>query len=336
FSLLFFVVLNTSLISCSPEEELIDLVGLDDPKEEPKEPNEEGTEGEEETDPETDDGSEETDNESDFDSTDGLKISTTPCDFLLSDATSNSTIEIDCQMELKGQTINLPGGVTLTYTGGEIINGTLNFSGQGIIDGNLLNKDLEIDGDVQLSSQEFKYYPERWDIDQGKNVDSNRALENNTNFEGLMYFVKDLGANVFLVDEFDAYFEVTKVTSTTSNQNFYPTVEAINIPSDFTLSMTDNSILRVYPTEINDSASLIAIREVNNVKVIGGVLVGDRDLRQYSRNNAEEGAHLITIRSGTNVVLEGIKFSNGSMGGLNINSEGHSFEAKYKPSNNIV
>src|SRR5690606_805290 len=148
YSLLFFVFINTSLISCSQDEELIDLVGIEDPKEEPKEPNEEGNGEGEETDPETDGDSEETDNDSDFDSTDGLKISTTPCDFLLSDATSNSTIEIDCRMDLKGQTVNLPAGVTLSYTGGEIINGTLNFSSQGIIDGNLLNKDLEIEGDV--------------------------------------------------------------------------------------------------------------------------------------------------------------------------------------------
>src|SRR5690606_27619737 len=175
-------------------------------------------------------------------------------------------------------------------------------------------------------SQEFNFYPERWDIDQGKNVDSDRALENNTNFEELMYFVKDLGANVFLVDEFDAYFEVTKVTSTTSNQNFYPSVEAINVPSDFTLSMSDNTILRVYPTENLKSAALLAVREAENVKISGGVLYGDRDLRQYSKDNAEEGAHLIVIRSGKNVVLEGIKLIKGSTGGITVNSVGHSFE----------
>src|SRR5690606_25403006 len=185
-------------------------------------------------------------------------------------------------------------------------------------------------------SQEFNFYPERWDIDQGKNVDSDRALENNTNVEELMYFVKDLGANVFLVDEFDAYFEVTKVTSTTSNQNFYPSVEAINIPSNFTLSMTDNTILRVYPTENLKSASLIAVREAENVKIIGGVLFGYRDLRQYSKANAEEGAHLLSIQSSSNVVLDGRKFTKGSLGGLNIHSIGHSFQPIYIPTNKVV
>ncbi len=335
FTFLFFVLLNTSFISCSQNEDLIDLVGLEDPKDDPKEPEGDGTDGEG-TDPDNDDGSDDGDTGSDFDSGEGLKISTTPCDFQLTEATSNSTIEIDCQMDLKGQTITLPTGVTLTFKGGEIINGTLNFLGQGIIDGNLLNKDLNVEGDVQLSGPEFQFYPERWDIVQGENVDSDRALKNNTNFEGLMYFVKELGADTFLVDEFDAYFEVTKVTSTNTNQNFYPTTEAVNVPSNFTLSMTDNTLLRVYPTENTDSATLLAIREVENVRVIGGVLIGDRDLRQYSRENAEEGAHLLTIRSGKNVVLDGIKFTKGSMGGLNINSEGHSFEPNYDPTHNVV
>src|SRR5690606_14827174 len=121
-------------------------------------------------------------------------------------------------------------------------------------------------------------FPERWDIVQGT-VNSDIALKNNTNFEGLMFYVKDLGANTFLVDEFDAFFEVTKVTSTTSNQNFYPSIEAINVPSDFTLSMSDNTILRAYPSPIQTSAALMAVREADNVKIIGGTLQGDRDIR---------------------------------------------------------
>src|SRR5690606_35890030 len=77
-----------------------------------------------------DDGSQDGDNGPDFDSSEGLKISTTPCDFTLSGIESNATVEIDCRMDLGGQTITLPAGVALTFKGGEIINGTLNFSGQ--------------------------------------------------------------------------------------------------------------------------------------------------------------------------------------------------------------
>src|SRR5690606_27208423 len=162
-TLLFFVSINTTLISCSQDEDLIDLVGLDDPKKPvDKDKDDDG----EETDPEGD-TTDNVDNGSDFDSTDGLKINKTLCDFLLSAAASNTTVEIGSQMDLKWQTVNIPTGDTLKYTGGEINNGIIKFAGQGVIDGELLNKDLELEGDVQLSSTEYNFFPERWDIVQG-------------------------------------------------------------------------------------------------------------------------------------------------------------------------
>lgn len=332
FSVIFLCLIQASFISCSQDEDLIDLVGLEDPDDETVDGSDGDSDGSNEQ--ETPD-SEETDNGPDFNSSEGLKIDNTPCDYTLDGIESNSTLEIACRMDLGGQTITVPSGVTFVFAGGEIINGTLNFSAQGTIDGDLLNKDLTIEGDVKLDDPIFQFYPERWDIVQGQ-VNSDRALKNNTNFEGLMFYVKGLGATTFQTDEFDAYFEVTKVTSTTTNQNFYPSVEAVNIPSDFTLSMTDNTILRVYPSPTQTSAALLAIREASNVRVFGGVLYGDRDIRNYTRENAEEGAHLFSIHSGNNIVLEGIKFVKGSMGGLNIYSIGHSFQPIYNPSNNIV
>ncbi|MCB0372160.1 MAG: right-handed parallel beta-helix repeat-containing protein [Muricauda sp.] len=342
FSTLFLLLTQVSFVSCAKDEAFIDLVGLEDPTS----TDDDTTTDVEDSDNQTseDNGSDTTDNNQntqetydgpDFDSSGGLSVNETPCDYSLSDLTSNATLEIDCQLNLGGQTVSIPSGVTLKYNGGEIINGTLDFMGQGTIDGNLLNKDLGIEGDVQLSDPVFQFYPNRWDIVQGQ-VSSDRALTNNANFEGLMFFVKELGATTFLVDNFDAYFEVTKVTSTTTNQNFYPSLEAVNIPSDFTLSMTDNTFLRVYPTSGATAAALIGIREVENVTVQGGVLVGDRDNRSYSRDNAEEGAHLMTIRSGKNILLDGVKFTKGSLGGLNINSVGHTFEPNYDPTNNVA
>ncbi|NVN19327.1 hypothetical protein GUA46_13340 [Muricauda sp. HICW] len=336
FSVIFLCLIQASFISCSQDEDLIDLVGLEDPDEETVD----GSDGD--SDGDSDDSNDqdtpdlgETDNGPDFDSSEGLKIDNTPCDYTLDGIESNSTLEIACRMDLGGQTITVPSGVTFVFAGGEIINGTLNFSAQGTIDGDLLNKDLTIEGDVKLDDPIFQFYPERWDIVQGQ-VNSDRALKNNTNFEGLMFYVKELGATTFQTDEFDAYFEVTKVTSTTTNQNFYPSLEAVNLPSDFTLSMTNNTFLRVFPTIGTTSAALIGVREVDNVTIRGGILVGDRDNRSYSRENAEEGAHLMTIRSGKNIVLDGIKFTKGSLGGLNINSVGHTFDSNYDPTNNVV
>ena len=263
-----------------------------------------------------------------------LEINTTPCEYTLDTLAANDVLEIDCQIDLGGQTVNLPPEVTLLYNGGEIINGTLNFSG-GKIDGNLMNQWLELNGNVTLYDEIFHFHPERWDFVQGQ-TNSDNAQKNNTNLEGLFYYTKELGANVFSMDQFDAYFEVSKVTSTTTNQNFYPSLEAINLPSNFTLSMTDNTVLRVLPFTNGVAATLMAIREVENVTIKGGVLYGDRDIRQYSGENSEEGAHLLTVRSGTNVLLDGVKFTKGSAGGLNINSVGFSFQPEYDPTTGLT
>ena len=50
----------------------------------------------------------------------------------------------------------------------------------------------------------------------------------------------------------------------------------------------------------------------------------------------EDGSHLLTIRSGSNVILDGIKFTMGSIGGLNINSQGFSFNPDYDPTKNVT
>ena len=154
FSVIFLCLIQASFISCSQDEDLIDLVGLEDPDDETVD----GSDGDNDGNSDGSDDQDtpdlgETDNGPDFDSSEGLKIDNTPCDYTLDGIESNSTLEIACRMDLGGQTITVPSGVTFVFAGGEIINGTLNFSAQGTIDGNLLNKDLNIEGDVRLKSQ---------------------------------------------------------------------------------------------------------------------------------------------------------------------------------------
>ena len=261
---------------------------------------------------------------------------TLPCMFTLSTVQAGDTVIINCMMDLEGQTITLPANVTLVYEGGDIINGTLIFSENNVISGELLNAGLSLGGATPLlKDTTFNFDPQRWGIVEGETT-SEIAQRNNNILEGMFIKVKNMGVSTFKIDKMDAYFEVSKVTSTTTNQNFYPELEAVNIPSDFNLEMTDNTILRVYPTEGKIAASLLAISQASNVTVTGGVLFGDRDLRTYSKANAEEGSHLLTIRSGKNVVLDGITFTMGSVGGLNVNSYGFSFNPDYDPTNNII
>lgn len=308
--LVFSLFIATTLVSCSQEDLLANVIAENAAEEEP-------------------------DTEPDVQPIGDLDINTTPCDYTLDGIAAGTTLAIECQLDLDGKTVSLPTGVTLEYKGGEIINGTLNFTAGGKIDGNLLNQNLTVEGNVSLISETFEFHPSRWDIVQGVTT-TQIAQKNNNNLEDLMFFTKSIGATTFTIDKFDAYFEVSKVTSTTSNQNYYPSIEAVNIPGDFTLLMTDNTVLRVFPGEPGKNATLIAIREVDNVQIIGGVLFGDRDLRSYSDDNAEEGAHLLTIRSGTNVTVDGVKMKMGSSGALNINSVGFTFAPEYKPSNNIL
>jgi len=264
-----------------------------------------------------------------------LVINTTPCDYTLDSVTANMSLEIECQLNLGGKTINLPTGVTLIFKGGEIINGTLNFGTSGKIDGDLLNAQLEVTGNVSLINEVFQFHPSRWELVQGVTT-SEIAQKNNDNLEGLMRLTKSLGATTFSIDKFDAYFEVSKVTSTTSNQNFYPSKEAINIPSDYTLLMSENTILRVFPGTNQRSGTLIGFDGVSNANIKGGTLYGDRDLRSYSGTNSSEGSLLLTIRSGKNIIVDGVKLTMSARAGITINSYGFTFDPDYDPTHDVT
>ncbi len=259
------------------------------------------------------------------------------CAFDLSAIKENETVLIDCNLNLEGKTINLPKGVTLQFEKGEIKNGTLNFTESGKIDGALLNSSLEIKGNVKLANTTFIFIPEKWEnIAQGEtNFDT--ALKNTTEFEKLLFFVQSLGGEIFEVDKFDAFFEVTTVTSTTSDQNYRPSKEAINLPSNFHLKMSDKTFLRMFtsaPTKTD--GFVLAVRDVDNVTVTGGNIIGDVLKRKFETSNpGGTGSLLFGIHSGRNIKLNNIHFENGSAGAITIFSLGFPFNPDYKPSTNI-
>lgn len=252
---------------------------------------------------------------------------------------ANSTVEINCLLDLEGKTIEVPEGVTFEFDGGDIFNGTLNFTAGGKIAGEILNSNLTVSGDVQLINEIFNFYPSRWgNIIEGE-VTSEIALLNNTNLEGLFEFTKSLRASTFQIDKFNAYFEVTIVTSTTSDQNFYPSLEAINVPSDFNLMMTDNTNLRIFPggTLNTNGGGILGIRDAENITISGGNLYGDRDERFYTADeDGEQGTHLLRIHSGRNITIDNIHFENGSGGSMAISSFGFPFNSDYNPTDGIT
>ncbi|XMO86145.1 right-handed parallel beta-helix repeat-containing protein [Algibacter sp. AS12] len=267
---------------------------------------------------------------------------TDPCDFNLSSAKANSTVVIDCILDLEGKTIDLPNSVYVSYAGGDIVNGTINFGASSTIDGELLNYTLKVEGQTpKLSKPEFNFKPERWNIVEGETT-SDIAWENNKILEYTMSFVKELGATTLKMDVIDAYFEGSRNEPGTV---FYPSVEAVNIPSNFNVVMTDDTHLRIQPataqSENLENGAIFSIRDGDNITVTGGNLHGDRKTRYFSPPNwtgnvpGLEGAHLFYIESGRNVTLEGIKFIDGSKGALNIYSLGATFQAWYNPSRYI-
>lgn len=262
---------------------------------------------------------------------------TTPCEFDLSKITENETVIIDCVLDLKGETITLPKNVTFDFKGGDIINGGLVFS-KGKIDGRLLNHTLDVSGEASLKAPVFIFHASRWDMKEGKTT-SAIALGNTKKFEDVLFLTQKLGAITFKVDKLDAYFEVTKVTNTTTNQNWYPTIEAVNLPSNFHLSMTENTHLRIFPGDKHNrkGGAILAVRDAENVTVTGGNFYGDRDERVFSPDDdGTEGSHLFYIHSGRNVIVDGVHFENGSAGTFGIFSLGFSFNPDYKPTKNIT
>lgn len=262
---------------------------------------------------------------------------TTPCEFDASSLEANSTVNINCLLDLKGETVSLPKNINFDFEGGDIVNGKLIFSG-GYIDGRLLSSKLEVEGNVHLKDSIFNFYSSRWEIIEGP-TSSEIALENNSKLESLMFKISELGGRVFKINKFDAYFEVTKVTSSTSNKNWYPSLEAVNLPDNFTLQMTENTHLRIFPGDKynREGGAILAVRDGENIVVKGGNLHGDRDERVYSPDdNGLEGSHLFIIHSGRNITVDGVNFQNGSKGTFTIHSFGFSYNDDYNPTEKVV
>ncbi len=246
---------------------------------------------------------------------------TTPCDFNLATVTANSTVIINCVMDLGGQTITLPNNVTIVYEGGDIVNGTINFGNTNVVSGELLNSTLTIAGSKpQTKDPVFNFDPKRWGIVEGV-VPDDVAFKNKSILETLFVEIRSMGITTFSIDKMDAYFKVDGAL----NQGV-PETHAINIPSGFNLVMSANTHLRMQPNG-HFRAALLAIYNEKNITVSGGYLHGDREQHNYnsgyvdsdgSTGPSNEWVHTMLIKGGENIIIDGVTFQDATGDGLQI------------------
>ncbi|WP_308991954.1 right-handed parallel beta-helix repeat-containing protein [Mariniflexile litorale] len=273
----------------------------------------------------------------DEDDPDPIASIDTPCDFKLADAVANATVIINCVMDLDGQTISLPAGVTLIYEGGDIINGTINFGSSNTISGELLNSTLVIGGSKpQLKDATFNFNPKRWGIVEGKVSDA-VALKNKTILQNTIDQTKLMGVSTFSIGKMDAYFAVGLYGTPKDLAN-----NAIHLDSNFNLVMSDETTLRVQPNDWPFSI-LIGLYESDNVTITGGNLIGDRWEHDYKvivsgtiNRSSHEWPVLLQISGSENVIVDNVNMSDSTADAFVLgNPNGYRFNGS-KYNKNIV
>ncbi|MCX4026047.1 right-handed parallel beta-helix repeat-containing protein [Endozoicomonas sp. SM1973] len=271
---------------------------------------------------------------SDFNVTTRNIASSDDCFFSAQDIQANEVVYINCQLNLRGQSINLPSNVSFVNDGGLITNGTLTFN-TGSIDGELLNASLTVEGVAHLTRPEFTLIKERWDIMEGQ-VDEAVARNNKAIMRQLIKQIKLLGAKTLKINQLDAYFYPSEFAiHPVSGKKVWPHDAPFELPSDFTLLMSDDTFIRVYK---NDMARYELVRigngknrtgdeddpftDVKNVKVIGGNLIGDRQEHKYTdEGKTHEWGHLIDIVHGENIEIDRVTMRDASGDGIHISGQ---------------
>jgi len=217
-------------------------------------------------------------------------------------------LTVDADIDLNGETVELPSGTTLLFGDGQIRNGTLVFN--GIIDGRLLNPSLSLRGRVRLLSSRFIFLPNVWGIVETNSSNPKPpsqaiAFANKRILQNTINLTKRLGAMVFRIGRMDAYFDPNEQVA-----------GVIDMPSNLHLSMSPQTVLRAFPVSASFSAKLININGKTNITVSGGKLIGDR----LEHGPVDGGTTLFVIKGGQNIVVDGVDISLSSSTGLTINS----------------
>lgn len=181
-------------------------------------------------------------------------------------------------------------------------------------------------------------------IDEENGVFNNRSsslsllqIDSNSQYNGI-YFSTDAEQNLFLIEHFIAeanaspYYEGIEIVgnfdyffavgSGNDPSSYFPyDSDGINLPSNFSLVMSDETHLRVLPNNNFAHHQLIGIFEKQNINIIGGHLHGER-ISSHININQMPG-NLLMIRGGQNINISGTKFYECNGNGIEIGSSSH-------------
>lgn len=249
------------------------------------------------------------DNSENEDDQDSFKpdVEVVDCNTTFFNIEPNSTLVVDCNFDLQGAQIQLPNNVNLLFEGGAVYNGSIVFNG-GIISSELLNKDLEIDGEVSLENSTFIFDKNKWNIKEGK-VSDDIAFDNLNIIKETIALAERLNGDTFEIDDIDAYFDVSR------KEKWHDEKAAIAIPSNFHFKMGNSCTLRVQPNE-EPGYVLLYIKKTKNVNISGGKLIGDRFTHDYSSGGAHDWGHTMVIDGVHNITVDGVEMREGAADGL--------------------
>lgn len=135
---------------------------------------------------------------------------------------------------------------------------------------------------------------DEWGIVEGV-VSYDVALNNRHKINEAVIYAKENNYNIFSINNIDAYFEVGAAHFGNLTHR-----EGIQIPSNFHFKMGDDCTLRVQPNG-NISYGLLSARAVNNVKISGGHLIGDKYEHTYTTGTEQD-----THEFGTGIYFVGV------------------------------
>src|SRR5690606_24450233 len=190
----------------------------------------------------------------------------------------------------------------------------------------------------------FIFVPSRWNIVQGKTTDD-IAFQNKEHLNTAIELTHDLGMKVFEIDKLDAYFFGRRLTS---HAPFSYEDNAIKVPSNTHFLMSDNTFIRVQPSN-NPFSRLLMTYKAQNVLIEGGNLVGDRYTHDYTNVTDETGVSrpthgygsLLGIAGSQNVTVDNVNIYEGSGDGIlvqisSIRNKDGSIKSGAMESSNVV